>query len=287
MCDCIFEKLEIYDVSELHWKFKNIERELAPITDKVGQVGQVVQLGQDLIDNLPAEMETITQRPRDVQKKLKMLENNIIGKVGENVREWQRTEGDWLRQVMNFQLFNRKTDQVEACMSAQVKLLVMKGDKKSMSGSSYASIKVTDTVNHVHFWNNLLGALESRGTQLKLLLTVQQFLFGVDEVESLIVAKIQSMKGVELGNNYFHNSTGMVWDLLFMPSGPRSSQIAGQVNETNDKSSSVRTQLLFPYTLLRRLSELGLVGSVYSQDRLECSGDIEVNPGPSDSERFV
>ena len=53
-------------------KHKGIERELAPIKDKVGQVSQ---LGQDVIDSFPAERKNIEQRIRDVQEKWEMLEN--------------------------------------------------------------------------------------------------------------------------------------------------------------------------------------------------------------------
>merc|ERR1719347_1746997 len=82
VCDWInekSEKLEMEDLAKdlttvkaLQRKHKGIERELAPIKDKVGQVSQ---LGQDVIDSFPAERGNIEQRTRDVQEKWEMLEN--------------------------------------------------------------------------------------------------------------------------------------------------------------------------------------------------------------------
>eukprot|EP00092_Neocalanus_flemingeri_P017139 GFUD01018536.1.p1 GENE.GFUD01018536.1~~GFUD01018536.1.p1 ORF type:complete len:428 (+),score=136.20 GFUD01018536.1:157-1440(+) len=82
VCDWITEKsekLEMDDLAKdlttvkaLQRKHKGIERELAPIKDKVGQVSQ---LGQDVIDSFPAERANIEQRTRDVQEKWEMLEN--------------------------------------------------------------------------------------------------------------------------------------------------------------------------------------------------------------------
>ena len=82
VCDWITEKsekLEMDDLAKdlttvkaLQRKHKGIERELAPIKDKVGQVSQ---LGQDVIDSFPSERDNVEQRTRDVQEKWEMLEN--------------------------------------------------------------------------------------------------------------------------------------------------------------------------------------------------------------------
>ena len=51
------------------------------------------------------------------------------------------------------------------------------------------------------------------------------------------------------------------------------------------KNSSTGYQVFFSVTLMRTKVEPGLVEKVHGRDRLECCGDIEVNPGPS--ERLV
>ena len=63
---------DLTTVKALQRKHKGIERELAPIKDKVGQVSQ---LGQDVIDSFPSERNNIEQKIRDVQEKWEMLEN--------------------------------------------------------------------------------------------------------------------------------------------------------------------------------------------------------------------
>jgi len=82
VCDWITEKsekLEMDDLAKdlttvkaLQRKHKGIERELAPIKDKVGQV---TQLGQDVIDSFPAERGNIEKKTTEVQEKWEMLEN--------------------------------------------------------------------------------------------------------------------------------------------------------------------------------------------------------------------
>ena len=58
-----------------------------------------------------------------------------------------------------------------------------------------------NTTNLTDAWNNLHTAIETKGTQLKLLLTAQQCFFELAEVESWIGDKIQSMKGAEYGKD--------------------------------------------------------------------------------------
>ena len=50
-------------------------------------------------------------------------------------------------------------------------------------------------------WNNLLQALDNKASQLKLMLTAQQFLFEVVEVEGWIKDKAESMKQAEFGKD--------------------------------------------------------------------------------------
>ena len=76
------EKLEMEDLAKdlttvkaLQRKHKGIERELAPIQDKVAQVAQ---LGQDVIDGFPAERANIEDNIRDVRAKWEMLENKAM-----------------------------------------------------------------------------------------------------------------------------------------------------------------------------------------------------------------
>ena len=76
------EKLEMEDLAKdlttvkaLQRKHKGIERELAPIKDKVIQVSQ---LGRDVIDGFPAEKAKIEQMIRDIQEKWEMLENKAM-----------------------------------------------------------------------------------------------------------------------------------------------------------------------------------------------------------------
>ena len=81
VCDHITEKSEKLEMDDLAMDLttvkalqrdRGIERELAPIKDKVGQVSQ---LGKDVIDSFPAERENIELSTSDVQKKWEMLEN--------------------------------------------------------------------------------------------------------------------------------------------------------------------------------------------------------------------
>ena len=81
VCDQITEKSEKLEMDDLAMDLttvkalqrdRGIERELAPIKDKVGQVSQ---LGKDVIDSFPAERENIELSTSDVQKKWEMLEN--------------------------------------------------------------------------------------------------------------------------------------------------------------------------------------------------------------------
>ena len=76
------EKLEMEDLAKdlttvkaLQRKHKGIERELAPIKDKVLQVSQ---LGKDVIDGFPAEKMKIEQMILDIQEKWEMLENKAM-----------------------------------------------------------------------------------------------------------------------------------------------------------------------------------------------------------------
>ena len=76
------EKLEMEDLAKdlttvkaLQRKHKGIERELAPIKDKVVQVSQ---LGKDVIDGFPAEKSKIEQMILDIQEKWEMLENKAM-----------------------------------------------------------------------------------------------------------------------------------------------------------------------------------------------------------------
>ena len=82
VCDWITEKSEKLELEEFHHdlttvkalqrKHKGLERELAPIKDKVGQVSQ---LGADVIQSFPAERDNIGERIADVQARWEMLEN--------------------------------------------------------------------------------------------------------------------------------------------------------------------------------------------------------------------
>ena len=76
------EKLEMEDLAKdlttvkaLQRKHKGIERELAPIKDKVLQVSQ---LGKNVIDGFPAEKMKIEQMILDIQEKWEMLENKAM-----------------------------------------------------------------------------------------------------------------------------------------------------------------------------------------------------------------
>ena len=76
------EKLEMEDLAKdlttvkaLQRKHKGIERELAPIKDKVVQVSQ---LGNDVIDGFPSERNHIEQMIQDIQEKWEMLENKAM-----------------------------------------------------------------------------------------------------------------------------------------------------------------------------------------------------------------
>ena len=66
---------DLTTVKALQRKHKGIERELAPIKDKVVQVSQ---LGKDVIDGFPAEKEKIEGMIRDIQEKWEMLENKAM-----------------------------------------------------------------------------------------------------------------------------------------------------------------------------------------------------------------
>ena len=198
VCDWTKEKsgkLEIDDLAKnlttvkaLQRNHKEIERELAPIKDKVGQV---TQLGQDVIDSYPADRENIEQRTRDDQDEfgsLIQLGQNMYGRqpsketektnsLGEErkvvLMGWQE-KGDWLGQVWDLQLCNREAE----------------GGKKVLSGPRYASEVIANTANLTDAWNNILTAIETKGNQ-KLMLTAQQFFF---EVETWISDKKHSMK---------------------------------------------------------------------------------------------
>ena len=201
VCDWTKEKsgkLEIDDLAKnlttvkaLQRNLKEIERELAPIKDKVGQV---TQLGQDVIDSYPADRENIEQRTRDDQDEfgsLIQLGQNMYGRqpsketektnsLGEErkvvLMGWQE-KGDWLGQVWDLQLCNREAE----------------GGKKVLSGPRYASEVIANTANLTDAWNNILTAIETKGNQ-KLMLTAQQFFFEVAEVETWISDKKHSMK---------------------------------------------------------------------------------------------
>ena len=201
VCDWTKEKsgkLEIDDLAKnlttvkaLQRNHKEIERELAPIKDKVGQV---TQLGQDVIDSYPADRENIEQRTRDDQDEfgsLIQLGQNMYGRqpsketektnsLGEErkvvLMGWQE-KGDWLGQVWDLQLCNREAE----------------GGKKVLSGPRYASEVIANTANLTDAWNNILTAIETKGNQ-KLMLTAQQFFFEVAEVETWISDKKHSMK---------------------------------------------------------------------------------------------
>ena len=178
-------------VKALQRNHKEIERELAPIKDKVGQV---TQLGQDVIDSYPADRENIEQRTRDDQDEfgsLIQLGQNMYGRqpsketektnsLGEErkvvLMGWQE-KGDWLGQVWDLQLCNREAE----------------GGKKVLSGPRYASEVIANTANLTDAWNNILTAIETKGNQ-KLMLTAQQFFFEVAEVETWISDKKHSMK---------------------------------------------------------------------------------------------
>ena len=67
-------------------------------------------------------------------------------------------------------------------------------------------------------------------------------------------------------SNDFINFMERVWNLLAWFSGTRSSQIIYNVKDA--QSSSDRILLLFPNTILRMGSELGLVESAYIRNRL-------------------
>ena len=76
------EKLEMEDLAKdlttvkaLQRKHKGIERELAPIKDKVVQVSQ---LGKDVIDGFPSERVKIEGMIQDIQEKWEMLENKAM-----------------------------------------------------------------------------------------------------------------------------------------------------------------------------------------------------------------
>ena len=201
VCDWTKEKsgkLEIDDLAKnlttvkaLQRNHKEIERELAPIKDKVGQV---TQLGQDVIDSYPADRENIEQRTRDDQDEfgsMIQLGQNMYGRqpsketektnsLGEErkvvLMGWQE-KGDWLGQVWDLQLCNREAE----------------GGKKVLSGPRYASEVIANTANLTDAWNNILTAIETKGNQ-KLMLTAQQFFFEVAEVETWISDKKHSMK---------------------------------------------------------------------------------------------
>ena len=66
---------DLTTVKALQRKHKGIERELAPIKDKVVQVSQ---LGKDVIDGFPSERAQIEQTIREVQEKWEMLENKAM-----------------------------------------------------------------------------------------------------------------------------------------------------------------------------------------------------------------
>ena len=63
---------DLTTVKALQRKHKGLERELAPIKDKVGQVSQ---LGADVIQGFPSERENIEEKIQDVQARWEMLEN--------------------------------------------------------------------------------------------------------------------------------------------------------------------------------------------------------------------
>ena len=96
----------------------------------------------------------------------------------------------------------------------------------------------------------------------------------------LMQKKALEKKASLMFSNDFINFLERVGNLLAWFSGTRSSQIIYNVKDA--QSSSDRIPLLFCNTIMRMVSELGLVEFAYSRDRLECSGDIESNPGPSE-----
>ena len=157
VCDWTKEKsgkLEIDDLAKnlttvkaLQRNHKEIERELAPIKDKVGQV---TQLGQDVIDSYPADRENIEQRTRDDQDEfgsLIQLGQNMYGRqpsketektnsLGEErkvvLMGWQE-KGDWLGQVWDLQLCNREADKRDVSTSVQVKLVEIQTVQQAQS----------------------------------------------------------------------------------------------------------------------------------------------------------
>merc|ERR1719347_742959 len=104
-----------------------------------------------------------------------------------------------LQQAQSFCKKHKKLEEEVNNHSVVVDKVVESG--KMLSGPNYADEVISNTANLTNAWNNLLAAIETKGSQLKLMLTAQQFFFEVAEVESWIGDKVQSMKGADYGKD--------------------------------------------------------------------------------------
>jgi len=104
-----------------------------------------------------------------------------------------------LQQAQSFCKKHKKLEEEVNNHSVVVDKVVESG--KMLSGLNYASEVISNTANLTDAWNNLLAAIEIKGSQLKLMLTAQQFFFEVAEVESWIGDKVQSMNGGDYGKD--------------------------------------------------------------------------------------
>ena len=196
------------------------EADLAALEQKVGALGQVAS---DLADG-HFDGDAILKNCQELKGELAQLKTpsdnrksslNLSLKFHEFNFDLQR-ELEWiaekitiisapldiqtLQQAQSSDKKHRKLEEEVRNHSVVVDKVVESGAKLA-SSPGHAKDVTDNSQKLTEAWTNLLEAIQAKATQLKLILTAQQFFFEVVEVEGWIKDKSESMKQAEYGKD--------------------------------------------------------------------------------------